>query len=107
MLLHRRLRHRWEFYNGNFEALRKAAVDEEKYCLVNIQSRLEFSLLMLNRDTWSDDSVRVLVGHGFLFWQQEHDSEGDDFTEIDLYDFTTYDVPSGEVVDEGSQEIGP
>ena len=26
---------------------------------------------------------------------------GDDFTEIDLYDFTTYDVPSGEVVDEG------
>ena len=32
---------------------------------------------------------------------------GDDFTEIDLYDFTTYDVPSGEVVDEGSQEIGP
>ena len=41
MLLHRRLRHRWEFYNGNFEALRKAAVDEEKYCLVNIQSRLE------------------------------------------------------------------
>ena len=62
---------------------------------------------MLNRDTWSDDSVRVLVGHGFLFWQQEHDSEGDDFTEIDLYDFTTYDVPSGEVVDEGSQEIGP
>ena len=31
---------------------------------------------MLNRDTWSDDGVRVLLELGFLFWQQEHDSVG-------------------------------
>ena len=63
-------------FHGNFEALRKAAEDEEKYCLVNIQKREEFSSQMLNRDTWPDDNVRAIMGFRFLFWQQEYESVG-------------------------------
>ncbi len=37
---------------GNFDALRKRAEDEKKYCLVNIQRRDEFPSHELNRDTW-------------------------------------------------------
>jgi hypothetical protein len=37
---------------GNFDALRKKAEDEKKYCLVNIQRRDEFPSFELNRDTW-------------------------------------------------------
>jgi len=61
-------------FKGNFDALRKAAEDEEKYCLVNIQKRQEFSSHMLNRDTWPDDTVRTIMGFRFVFWQQEYES---------------------------------
>ena len=62
-------------FHGNFDALRKAAEDEEKYCLINIQKRQEFSSQMLNRDTWPDDTVRTIMGFRFLFWQQEYESQ--------------------------------
>ncbi len=61
-------------FQGSFDALRKAAEDEEKYCLVNIQKRQEFSSQMLNRDTWPDDTVRTIMGFRFVFWQQEYES---------------------------------
>ncbi len=62
-------------FHGNFDALRKAAEDEEKYCLINIQKRQEFSSQMLNRDTWPDDTVRTIIGFRFIFWQREYESQ--------------------------------
>jgi hypothetical protein len=61
-------------FQGNFDALRKQAEEEEKYCLVNIQKRQEFASQMLNRDTWPDENVRAIMGFRFLFWQQEFES---------------------------------
>jgi hypothetical protein len=62
-------------FQGNFDALRKTAEHEEKYCLVNIQKRQEFASQMLNRDTWPDETVRTIIGFRFLFWQQEFESQ--------------------------------
>lgn len=61
-------------FHGSFDALRKLAEGEEKYCLINIQKRQEFSSQMLNRDTWPDDTVRTIMGFRFVFWQQEYES---------------------------------
>jgi len=62
-------------FQGNFDALRKKAEEEEKYCLVNIQKRQEFASQMLNRDTWPDENVRAMMGFRFVFWQQEYESQ--------------------------------
>jgi len=62
-------------FQGNFEALRKRAHNEQKYCLVNIQKREEFTSQVLNRDTWSDEKVRTIMGFRFVFWQQEYESQ--------------------------------
>jgi len=53
-------------FQGNFDALRRQAEEEEKYCLVNIQKRQEFASQMLNRDTWPDENVRAIMGFRFL-----------------------------------------
>eukprot|EP00286_Rhodomonas_abbreviata_P010586 CAMPEP_0181337434 /NCGR_PEP_ID=MMETSP1101-20121128/28011_1 /TAXON_ID=46948 /ORGANISM="Rhodomonas abbreviata, Strain Caron Lab Isolate" /LENGTH=396 /DNA_ID=CAMNT_0023447917 /DNA_START=12 /DNA_END=1199 /DNA_ORIENTATION=+ len=61
-------------FHGNFDALRKHAEPEEKYCLVNIQKQDEFSSHMLNRDTWKDGSVKTLIAARYVFWQQQFES---------------------------------
>ena len=62
-------------FHGNFDALRRSAEEDEKYCLVNIQNRQEFASQMLNRDTWPDETVRTIMEFRFLFWQQEYESQ--------------------------------
>ena len=41
-----------------------------KWMLVNIQRNDEFECHELNRDVWSNDAMRDVVGHSFLLWQQ-------------------------------------
>ena len=62
-------------FQGSFDALRKKAAHEQKYCIVNIQKRQEVASQMLNRDTWPDENVRTIVGFRFVFWQQDHESQ--------------------------------
>lgn len=46
------------------------AKDDKKWMLVNIQSHLEFSSQMMNRDTFVDETVITLLRTSFVFWQR-------------------------------------
>ena len=46
------------------------AKDDKKWMLVNIQSHLEFSSQMMNRDTFIDETVITLLRTSFVFWQR-------------------------------------
>ena len=48
--------------------------DEKKWMVVNIQCHEDFSSQMLNRDTWTDDTVISLLRTSFVFWQRGHTS---------------------------------
>lgn len=42
---------------------------------MNLQSHSEFTSQLLNRDTWSNESVREFLNASFVFWQRGHTSE--------------------------------
>ncbi len=54
---------------------REKAEAEGKWVLVNIQSHTEFSSQLLNRDTWSNESVREFLSPSFIFWQRGNTSQ--------------------------------
>ncbi|KAJ4744678.1 UBX domain-containing protein [Rhynchospora pubera] len=56
-------------YNGPFDKAKLDATLQEKWLLVNIQSTEEFSSHMLNRDTWTNDTLSQTIKSNFLFWQ--------------------------------------
>lgn len=39
------------------------------WLLVNVQDDLEFACQTLNRDVWSNSSVKELLRSNFVFWQ--------------------------------------
>jgi len=62
-------------FMGTFDELRAAGREQRRWLLVNIQSLTEFASQQLNADTWRDETLRAVIGSGFLFWQQYHDSQ--------------------------------
>jgi hypothetical protein len=47
---------------------------------VNIQSHEEFPSQLLNRDTWSNESIEEILRTSFIFWQRGHTTQdGKDF----------------------------
>ncbi|KAH9404112.1 UBX domain-containing protein 7 [Tyrophagus putrescentiae] len=64
-----------------FEAAKKAAVEQGKWLLVNLQrcsrSQPQFASLALNRDLWSDRAVKALLKAHFIFLQLELEEEGE------------------------------
>ncbi|BDA49565.1 UBX domain-containing protein 7 [Coccomyxa sp. Obi] len=56
-------------FKGTFEEAKAAALDQSRWLLVNVQSNSEFASHQLNRDTWSDDTVKTIVKGSFIFWQ--------------------------------------
>ena len=77
-------------FPGTFEAFRHHAKEANKWMLVNIQREEEFSTHVLNRDVWSNESVRELLKYGFLFWQK-HDTTS---SAVDF--FQTYKITPSE-----------
>mmetsp|Transcript_20707 Transcript_20707/g.58072 ORF Transcript_20707/g.58072 Transcript_20707/m.58072 type:complete len:471 (-) Transcript_20707:32-1444(-) len=71
-------------YNENnpwFQVLQKAK-EEGKWILVNIQQAEVFASHTLNRDVWSDDTIKDILQGSFLFWQRDDKStEGNQFCE--------------------------
>ncbi|KAJ4966876.1 hypothetical protein NE237_018725 [Protea cynaroides] len=64
-------------FQGSFEAAKVAAITENKWLLVNLQSSMEFNSHVMNRDLWSNETVIQMVKSHFLFWQaQDHTEEG-------------------------------
>ncbi|XP_010519462.1 PREDICTED: plant UBX domain-containing protein 7-like [Tarenaya hassleriana] len=63
-------------FNGSLHQAKSAASDEDKWLLVNLQSRKEFASHTLNRDTWGDEVVSETIKNNFVFLQVEHDTTG-------------------------------
>ncbi|KAK4783544.1 hypothetical protein SAY86_007918 [Trapa natans] len=61
-------------FQGSFEQAKVVASTQDKWLLVNLQSTREFSSHMLNRDTWSNETVSQIIGTSFIFWQAYDDT---------------------------------
>ncbi|XP_026395927.1 plant UBX domain-containing protein 7-like [Papaver somniferum] len=60
-------------YDGPFHKAKKAAEDEDRWLIVNVQSKQEFSSLTLNLDTWAHEAVSQIIAANFIFWQVYND----------------------------------
>ncbi|KAF9122669.1 hypothetical protein BGW39_009577 [Mortierella sp. 14UC] len=59
---------------GDFDQSRNVAKRETKWLMVNIQEAGVFACQVLNRDLWSDPSVKKIVKENFIFLQFYSDS---------------------------------
>lgn len=61
-------------HRGTFETARDLGQSSNRWLMVNIQNSQEFACQVLNRDVWSNRSVKSLVDKHFVFWQVYSDS---------------------------------
>lgn len=65
----------------NLDGAKLKGRSEKKWILVNIQDQSEFQCQVLNRDFWSQPSIKQIVKENFLFLQYQHDSpNGESYT---------------------------
>ncbi|KAJ8030650.1 UBX domain-containing protein 7-like [Holothuria leucospilota] len=76
-------------FSGSFHSVREAGQNAGKWLMVNIQNTQEFSCQKLNRDVWSDVTVKSIIRESFVFWQVFHDSE-DGMKYSQFYNVTEY-----------------
>ncbi len=62
--------------NVYFIKARKEAVREEKWLLVNLLHHNEFNCHLMNRDIWTDETLKQVVSSGYLLWQRGSESAG-------------------------------
>ncbi|KAK9115691.1 hypothetical protein Sjap_014638 [Stephania japonica] len=53
---------------------KQSASIQDKWLIVNLQSKTEFSSHMLNRDTWANEAVAQTISTNFIFWQVYDDT---------------------------------
>lgn len=56
---------------GTLADAMKRAKDEKRWLIVNIQAADEFSSHVLNRDIWSNSTIKELIRSAFIFWQKD------------------------------------
>jgi len=57
-------------HGGTFADAKATAKVDRKWLLVNIQSEKEFASHRLNRDTWSNETLQMVLASLCVFWQQ-------------------------------------
>ncbi|ONK71168.1 uncharacterized protein A4U43_C04F5510 [Asparagus officinalis] len=60
---------------GSFTQVKTQSLVENRWLIVNLQSNEEFNSHLLNRDTWSNESVEEMIRHNFIFWQVYNDTD--------------------------------
>merc|ERR1712226_571585 len=60
---------------GDFQSARNVCNTKKKWLLVNIQNSIEFACQVVNRDVWSNPTVRDIINANFIMWQVPHDSD--------------------------------
>ncbi|KAM3727555.1 UBX domain-containing protein [Dirofilaria immitis] len=83
-------------FSGDWDAVRAEAQLRGHWLLVNVQDDLEFACQTLNRDVWSNSSVKELLRSNFVFWQVHKDSA--DGNRVSNY-YRTYTYPAIFIVD--------
>ncbi|KAI9491662.1 hypothetical protein BDB00DRAFT_475021 [Zychaea mexicana] len=61
-------------YSGGFEEARTTAREQNKWMMVNVQDATEFTCQILNRDLWSDSTIKDIVRESFVFLQYEREN---------------------------------
>ncbi|XP_035216881.1 UBX domain-containing protein 7-like [Stegodyphus dumicola] len=61
-------------HRGTFDSARDFGQTSNRWLMVNIQDSQEFSCQVLNRDVWSNPTVKELISQHFVFWQVYSDS---------------------------------
>lgn len=62
-------------HRGSFQSAREVGKASNKWLMVNIQNGQEFACQVLNRDVWSNQTIKAIISEHFVFWQVYHDSE--------------------------------
>ncbi|XP_075057710.1 UBX domain-containing protein 7 [Mixophyes fleayi] len=62
-------------HKGSFETAKECGQLKNKWLMINIQNVQDFACQCLNRDIWSNESVKTLIREHFIFWQVYHDSD--------------------------------
>jgi thioredoxin-related protein len=82
----------------SFDDTRQLCKDQERWLLVNLQDNEIFTSHKLNRDIWSDDTVRTIIQTSFLFWQRNRTSrQGQTF--LDRYRVPVDKLPLISIID--------
>lgn len=61
-------------FRGSLSSAREVGSLQNKWLLANIQNSREFACQILNRDVWSNQTVKDILKEHFIFWQVCHDS---------------------------------
>lgn len=61
-------------HRGSFESARDVGQSTNRWLMVNIHDSQEFACQVLNRDIWSNRSVKEIISKHFIFWQVYCDS---------------------------------
>nr|CAB3267482.1 UBX domain-containing protein 7-like [Phallusia mammillata] len=76
-------------HKGTFHTAKGEGSMNSKWLIVNVQNIREFVCQVLNRDVWSNSSVKSLIKEHFVFWQVYSDSsEGERF--MNFYSVTEW-----------------
>uniref|UniRef100_A0A0N5AIZ4 UBX domain-containing protein n=1 Tax=Syphacia muris TaxID=451379 RepID=A0A0N5AIZ4_9BILA len=92
------------FFRRYYCFAKSEAERSSMWLLVNVQNVQEFACQALNRDVWSNSSVKEIVKSNFVFWQVFHDSP-DGIRMESYYHLTSYpavfavDPRTGELVE--------
>ncbi|XP_029833348.4 UBX domain-containing protein 7 [Ixodes scapularis] len=62
-------------HRGSFESAREVGRTKNRWLMVNVQNVQEFACQVLNRDVWSNATIKSIVSEHFVFWQVYQDSE--------------------------------
>jgi len=76
-------------FDGSFEASKTKACNLNKWVMLNVQCQTDFSSKCLNRDIWSDETVKEIIKANFVFVQVYYDSvEGSKL--VNIYNIHSY-----------------
>ncbi|XP_037563720.1 UBX domain-containing protein 7-like [Dermacentor silvarum] len=62
-------------HRGSFESAREVGRTKNRWLMVNVQNVQEFACQVLNRDVWSNSTIKSIISEHFVFWQVYQDSE--------------------------------
>lgn len=89
-------------FRGSLGSAREAGTVKNKWILVDVQNNNELSCLNLNRDLWTNPTVKDIVKAHFIFWKVYHDSsEGTKF--VQFYHVTRF--PHVSIIDPRTGEL--
>ena len=62
-------------FSGDFQQAAEAAAAARRWLVANVQCEAEFASHRLNRDTWADPALKMLLAESFVFWQGDVSAE--------------------------------